>query len=414
MIIPTMRFTSPIIASARLIKQRVGWRIGGKRRPPVSGTPILVYLITSDISSILLRGQLDYLRQRGFDVHVGTAINSDLAGQFDDNIPVTHIPFVREPSPQKDVRALWHTYQLLRHLRPTIVNASTPKAGLIGMVAARLRGVPVRVYVVRGLRMETTTGWRRQLYRALECVAVNSATHVLFNSLSLLEVARREGLAPSGRSQIIGVGSGNGISVQRFGDCPARDTARQSCGIPVAAEVIGFVGRLTNDKGVGDVVRVFQEERERRPRLHLLLAGAFEGGDELTLGLRDIIDRDERIIHLPWVEDPRSAYKAMDVLAFASYREGLPNVPLEAQLCGVPVVGYAATGTVDAVRDGHTGVLVRVGDIAALRHGIASLLDDDVRRAHLADAGRFWVASRFSNDAFWAELADCYRDWIPR
>jgi hypothetical protein len=107
-------------------------------------------------------------------------------------VTVEHLPFVREPSPLADLRALWATIRLIRRLRPAIVNASTPKAGLLGMLAAWLCRVPVRVYVVRGFRFETATGWRRRLFRSLEWVAIRCANHVVFNSRSLMAVGERE------------------------------------------------------------------------------------------------------------------------------------------------------------------------------------------------------------------------------
>ncbi|MFM7870166.1 MAG: glycosyltransferase, partial [Actinomycetota bacterium] len=105
-------------------------------------------------------------------------------------------------------------------------------------------------------------------------------------------------------------------------------------------------------------------------------------------------------------------YPAFDLLVFPSSREGLPNVPLEAQLCGVPIVGYAATGTVDAVRHGETGVLVPVGDRRGLADAVAGLLIDTERRSRLAEAGRTWVRTTFDRRHVWSELTDLYRRWL--
>ena len=151
------------------------------------------------------------------------------------------------PSPFADLRALWATWRLIRRVRPDVVNASTPKAGLLGMVAAWMARVPVRVYVVRGFRFETATGWRRRLFRSLERLAAGCATHVVFNSASLLEVGRREGIVRGERGEVIGHGSGNGIDVERFADdaLPDRDAARRELGVPLGDDVVvvGFVGR---------------------------------------------------------------------------------------------------------------------------------------------------------------------------
>src|SRR6056297_3137583 len=200
--------------------------VSGEAAAP--GTQVL-YLLTDEISSVLVRGQLGHLVGEGFDVMVAarrsTPDESPEPGKWDEGVTVEHLPIVREPSPLADLRALAATVRLIRRLRPTSVNASTPKAGLLGMLAAWLCRVPVRVYVVRGFRFETATGRRRRLFRSLERVAMRCANHVLFNSPSLMTVAEREGLIARGRGEVIGGGSGNGIDVARFADdvLPTRD-----------------------------------------------------------------------------------------------------------------------------------------------------------------------------------------------
>jgi glycosyltransferase involved in cell wall biosynthesis len=333
---------------------------------------------------------------------------------WDHGVAVEHLPFVREPSPIADLRVLGATIGLIRRVRPAIVNASTPKAGLLGMLAARVCRVPVRVYVVRGLRFETAAGWRRRLFRRSEWVAMRCANHVVFNSRSLLAVAERERLVPAGRAEVIGGGSGNGIDVARFGPdvLPARSDARRDLGLPPDARVVGFVGRFTRDKGIADLIDGFRSMLSERADVWLLLVGQFEQGDPVSADVRRVIESNDRIVIVPWLADPGVAYRAMDVLAFPSYREGLPNVPLEAQLCGVPVVAYAATGTVDAVGDGVGGVLVPVGAVEALAAALAELLDDPVRRQAIGDRGSEWVVERFDQRSLWNRLVDRYRSWL--
>lgn len=378
----------------------------------------VLYLLTDEISSVLVRGQLGHLVAEGFDVTVAARLSDPVAPdpavqKWDAGVTVEHLPFVREPSPLADLRALWATIELIRRVRPAIVNASTPKAGLLGMLAAWLCRVPVRVYVVRGFRFETATGWRRRLFRSLEWVAIRCANHVLFNSRSLMSVGEQEGLLAPGRGEVIGGGSGNGIDVSRFADdtLPTRAESRQQFGLPTEATVVGFVGRFTRDKGIADLVEVFTSELHLRPDVWLLLVGQFEDGDPVPDDVRATIERDDRIVTVPWLDHTGVAYRAMDVLAFPSYREGLPNVPLEAQLCGVPVVGYAATGTVDAVAPGS--VLVPVGDVGALRAAIAAQVDEEIDRSSSGRQDATWVVENFDRDRLWSGLVDRYRAWIP-
>jgi glycosyltransferase involved in cell wall biosynthesis len=371
----------------------------------------VLYLITDQISSVLLHGQLAYLRAHGFDVHVGTRV---VEGRqlFDEGAVVHNVPFVREPSPMSDLRALLATLKLIRLIRPTIVNASTPKASLLGMIAAWSARVAVRVYVVRGLRFETAVGWRRRLFRRIEKTSMHLATHVVFNSISLRAMAEREGVIAPGRGRLFGSGSGNGIAIDRFVDIPEISEARRSLGVPVDAAVIGFVGRLTTDKGIGDLVVALTRELASRTNVVALIVGDFEDGDPVDAGIRRAILTDPRIVHVPWLDRPGLAYRAMHVLAFPSLREGLPNAPLEAQLCERPVVAYSATGTVDALVPDVTGVLVARGDVRSLGRELAELLDDPDRRRAMGAAGREWVSRTFDQRRLWEEVATSYRRWI--
>jgi glycosyltransferase involved in cell wall biosynthesis len=382
--------------------------------PPT--TDRILYVITDEISSVFLRGQLAHIRTAGFEVHVAVRTTPEsAAARFDDGVVVHPVPFVREPSPLADLRAFIGLVRLVRRLRPRLVNASTPKAGLLGTIAAFVCRVPVRVYVVRGLRWETVTGAGGALLRLLDRVAVRCATQVLGNSASLLTTMRERGVLPANRGLVLGRGSGNGVDVPRFARVAPHDertAARQRLGIDEHHIVIGFVGRFTNDKGIADLVGVLDHEFADRPEVRLLLVGGPETGDPVAADVLARIADDDRIVAPGWVTDTATVYPAMDVLAFPSAREGLPNVVLEAQASGLPVVAYAATGTVDAMDDGVTGVLVPVGDARALGAALARLVDDAAERERLgAQAARF-VTEHFDRTVVWQRLVDAYRTWL--
>lgn len=378
-----------------------------------SGPPRILYLITDPISTRLLRGQLSALRGAGFEVELGCSPGPELHDAVQAEGVVAHgLPYVRDIAPAADVRGLAATVRLVRRRRPDIVNASTPKAGLLGMVAAWLCRVKVRVYVLRGLRFETATGARRVLLRALERLATTCATIVVCNSASLRRAAEAERVLARGKGVVIGAGSGNGLDADRFVDLPSTETVRRALGLDGDAFVVGFVGRLTADKGFADLVAAYQRARTHEPALRLLVVGDYEAGDPVPSTTRAIVEADPTIVRAGWVADPAGLYPAIDLLAFPSFREGLPNAPLEAQAAGIPVVAYAATGTVDSIRTGETGMLVPVGDVDALAKAIVSLATDPQRTAAMGAAGRAWVTEAFDQHRLWSRLAAVYRDGL--
>ena len=322
------------------------------------------------------------------------------------------VRLTRSPHPLRDALALVDLLRLIRRVRPDLVNVSTPKAGLLGGLAAWLSRVRVRVYVVRGLRFEIVTGWPGRVLRLFESLAMRASTHVVFNSRSLRRLTESEGLIAAGRGIVIASGSGNGVDVSRFIDLPDGPDVRSRLGIPADAGVVGFVGRLARGKGVDDLLRAFEVVGDSFHDVRLVVIGEVDKADPIDSTIIDRLSNDPSVMWVGWREDLQSLYPVFDVLAFPSYREGLPNVVLEAQAAGVPVVAYAATGTTDAVLDGVTGVLVEVGSVRALSGAIEVMFENESRRKEMGRAAQRWVATEFSQDRFWDELIRYYRAWL--
>jgi len=375
-----------------------------------SNRPRLVIAVNSSIALGFLQGQPEYFQNSGFDV---TVIRPEKrSGEWEvprpDGVRVLEVPMEREISPVRDIRSIWHLWGILRTLRPTVTNVGTPKAGLLGGFAAWLNRVPCRFYTLHGLRFETTTGLRRKLLILAERLACRFAHRVVCVSHSVREKAIASGLVDRERALIFGAGSCNGVDVARFAATPQRTwraaELRRQFGIPSDAPVALFVGRLTCDKGIAELVEAFLQLENRIPNLRLLLVGSFEDGDPLPEDIHKRLETHDRVILAGPVNDTAPYYAMADVLVLPSHREGLPTVVLEAHAAGKPVIGAAATGIVDLVVDGETGLLFPVGDVSSLADAIARLTEDKALARKLADAGRDHVNRKFRQELIWAAL----------
>lgn len=375
----------------------------------------LCYVITHPMTTRFLRGQLAWMQAHGYDVTLISSPGKELdAFERSEEVDVRRIEIDREIRPRRDLRSLFQLFREFRRLRPQIVNAGTPKAGLLGLLAARLARVPTRIYTLHGLRLETTRGLKRRLLHALEWLAMRLAHRVVCVSSSLRDSCLRLRLAPPEKLIVLGSGSCNGLDVNQFHppEHPAyvvdRTRIRESLGIQPDAFVLGVVGRITRDKGIADALAVFDHVRRQHPNTHLLLLGGVEVGDRPPDECLRAINANPSIHWLGHIDDPTTYYSAMDVLLHASSREGMPYVPLEAAAAGLPAAGYQVTGVVDAVRCGETGTLVPHGDVLALAAALCRYAENpNLRRAH-GTAARRRVEREFQTREVWQRLFDEY------
>lgn len=370
--------------------------------------------IVTDAGSVVafLPGHLRYLQQCGYDVYVISSPSRRLT-EIAENCQVTAVPvdIPREISPLKDAFALFRLYRALRRIRPHLVAVGTPKASLLGMLAARLLGAPVRIYKVFGLRFETCRGFKRRLLEWAEIVTSACAQRVVSISPSMSSHYLKGGFCQPAKlyDKIV---SSHGVNAQVFSprrSSPQVAALRRELGIADDEQIIGFVGRMTRDKGIGDLRAAFRIVQQSLPRTRLLLIGQFEDGDPVASAVRAELESDPRVILTGAVRDTSPYYNLMDVFAFPSYREGLPNAPLEAACSEIPTVGFAATGTVDAVVHGETGWLVPVGDSAALAERLLHSLKHPQERMDQGRAGRQRALRDFLPERVHAHFERVYR-----
>jgi glycosyltransferase involved in cell wall biosynthesis len=335
-----------------------------------------------------------------------------------ERVPVHAIEMTRRISPLSDLRALWRLWRILRLIRPQVVHAHFLKSGLLAMLASWLARAPVRVYHLRCLVFESSSGLRRRLLLWVDRVACALAHRVISVSPSVRAVAVAEGLCSPAKIRVLAGGSGNGVDAEsRFTPIgePGRREVRARYGIPADALVIGYVGRLVREKGIVELATAWTLLRDLDPRLRLLLVGRLEAErEESTLPPQVVasLRSDHRVLFTGVVKDTRPLYGAMDVVALPTYREGLPNVALEAAAMALPIVATRVTGCVDAVREGISGTLVEAGDAAALRDALERYLADPALRVRHGEAGRRLVLASFRREAIWEAIADEYHSLL--
>jgi glycosyltransferase involved in cell wall biosynthesis len=375
----------------------------------------LVIVMNSSIALGFLQGQAQFLQHRGFDVKIlcPPGRKGEWKVPRPEGVSIIEVPMEREAVPLRDLVSLWRLWRTMRAIRPSVTNVGTPKAGLLGGFAAWLNRVPCRFYTLHGLRFETTRGLKRQLLIYAERLTCLFAHRVICVSRSVQEKAIASGLTSRERTVVFGSGSCNGVDALRFAATPEtmRRAAvlRRKLGIPEQAPVVLFVGRLTSDKGVPELMQAFSSLSNQFPNLRLLLAGCFEDEDPLPVDTRKCLETHPGVIFAGPVQDIAPYYASADVVVLPSHREGLPTVILEAQAAGKPVVGASVTGIVDLIMDGETGLLFPVGDVPALAEALARVITDKGLAHKLGRAGQEQVERNFQQEQIWEAL---FREYL--
>jgi glycosyltransferase involved in cell wall biosynthesis len=366
-----------------------------------------------------MRGQLSFIRNKGFDVTLVTSAGGPAVKlAADEGIDHAPIEMSREISLLSDLRALWQICRLFRELRPTVVNAGTPKAALLVLLAAWICRVPCRVYTLRGLRYETARGPLRHVLKLTERFTGALAHMVVCVSPSIRSEALAQGLFEPSKTIVLGNGSSNGLDVERFQRTSAlADSAleiRNRLGIPEAGTVAGFVGRVVGAKGITELVQAWDGLQAEFPLLHLLICGDFEPEDPLPTDIKTRLTSDARIHLVGHVVDTAPYYAMMDLLVLPTYREGFPNVIIEAAAMEVPAVATSVSGCTDAVVDGKTGILVPPYDAKALQEALrVYVTDPELRRSH-ARAGLERATGNFRRELIWQGLFDLYSNILQK
>lgn len=361
--------------------------------------------IDSSLES-LIKGQLKFLS----DYYEVVAIAND-SGKLDtvavnEGVRTIGVPMRREISLFSDLKSLCSLIKVFRKERPYIVHANTPKGSLLSMVAAWITKVPHRIYLVTGLRFETTTGFLRILLKSMERITCLCATKVIPEGEGVKKLLIRERITRKPLHKILN-GNINGIDLDYF--VKNEDVVSRSKDLQSDKFTFIFVGRIVKDKGVNELIRSFDRLSKQRDDVRLVLVGAFEDKvNPIEDHTRDIIDANPSIEYAGYQTDVRPYLVASNVLVLPSYREGFPNVIIQAGAMELPCVVTDISGCNEVIVDGENGIIIPKQDEDALYQAMLTYVEDmELYKNHVSNA-RNLIVNRYNQKELWKALLEMY------
>jgi len=373
----------------------------------------LIRITTVPISlEKLLENQLTFMN-KFYDV---TAISSDKVRleKFgkDNKVKVFNVEMSRVISPYKDFKSLFKMYLFFLKEKPQIVHSHTPKAGTIGILAAKLAGVPHRLHTVAGLPLLEAKGFKRILLNFVEKITYSAATKVFPNSFGLKDIILREKFCSKDKLQVIGNGSSNGINTEYFDISKLNKNELQKLrnDLSISDEdfVFVFVGRIVSDKGINELLYAFN--KLTYSNVKLLLVGPKEPElDPLTNASEQLIIKNKNIIEVGYQSDIRNYLAISSALVFPSYREGFPNVVLQAGSFGLPSIVSDINGCNEIIINGYNGIIVPVKNKNILYESMIKLIEDKVLYATLTSNSRQRIVENYDQLVMWDKILTVYK-----
>ncbi|NMH29499.1 glycosyltransferase family 4 protein [Flavobacterium silvaticum] len=375
---------------------------------------ILVRITTVPLSlDKLLHGQLKFMRR--FYKVIGISSEPEYLKRVGkrEGVEVHCVEMTRQITPLKDLVSVWNLYNYFRKIKPQIVHSHTPKAGIVAMLAAKLAGVPNRLHTVAGLPLLEATGTKRKILNVVEKATYGFATKVYPNSFGLYNIILENKFCDKSKLKVLGNGSSNGIDTTHFSrenfSREQIDSLKSGLGISADDFTFVFVGRLVADKGLNELVAAFSNLSTQNPRLKLLLVGDYETElDPLSADTLQIINTNNKIISTGFQPDVRPYLAISNALAFPSYREGFPNVVMQAASMDLPCIVSDINGCNEIIREGENGLIIKVKDILTLEQAMHRVSTDENLYLSLQKQARLSITSRFEQQLLWQAVLDEY------
>lgn len=364
----------------------------------------IIRVTTADISlNSLLKGQLMFLNQY-FEV-IGVAKDTGVLKEVSERegIRVVDAPLERPISLVKDIKGLWFLCRLFRKEKPWCVHANTPKGSLLAMIAAWIACVPHRVYTVTGLRYQGAHGMLRTILKTMERLSCLFATNVIPEGQGVLHALQEDNITKK-PLHVIWNGNINGIDTEYFKPTESFTERKNDTFTFV------FIGRIVRDKGIHELTECI-----RKLDCNLILVGSFEDGDPVDEDDKKFLLTSEKVKFVGWQTDVRPYLEQADALVFPSYREGFPNVPMQAGAMGLPCIVTNINGCNEIIKDGLNGKIIA----APLKEGAKMMeqsllntmqwfIDHREEAKRMGNNARPMIQERYEQRYVWTALKEYY------
>ncbi|NNE13475.1 MAG: glycosyltransferase family 4 protein [Saprospiraceae bacterium] len=367
--------------------------------------------------STLLKGQLKFMGDH-YEVIGISSSDGNLLKQVGEKekIKVVPVEMTRKITPFRDLLATWKLYRILKREKPFIVHTHTPKAGTLGMLAAYLARVPHRLHTIAGLPLLEATGNKRWLLDTVEKLTYRCATKIYPNSFGLKDIIVHNKYTTTIKLKVIGNGSSNGIDTNHFDpslyEQTEKEKLRKTLGIEQSDFVYIFVGRLVSDKGINELIEAFKRIASEFENTKLLLVGYYEKDlDPLLPKTESFINNSNQVISVGLQSDVRPFFAISNCLVFPSYREGFPNVVMQAGAMGLKSIATDINGCNEIIIDGANGTLIPPKDVKSLYQSMKQYRNLGQTNKNVAKVCRELIEKRYDQEFIWNSILKEYRSF---
>ena len=327
-----------------------------------------------------------------------------------EHVKCIDVPMERHISPFRDIRSLFRLYKVFKKERPDMVHSITPKAGLLSMIAAKLACVPVRLHTFTGLVFPTAHGFTKKILILTDKITCACATHIVpegegvKSDLQTYKITKKP-------LKILGHGNIRGIDLEYYNPTLPEVASEAEKIRDKDKFTFIFIGRIVGDKGINELIDAFEQLKKNVSDIRLILVGYFEKSlDPISEKSSKIIKEDKDIILAGQQKDVRPWLLASDAFVFPSYREGFPNVVIEAGAMGLPSIVTDINGSREIIINGENGLIIPPHDVKSLFEAMKQMVVNKKERLEMASKSRNMIASRYEQSYVRQCLKDYYKE----